>query len=841
MAKTLALRWRMLVWLLPLTLILAPCVAYYAYRAASAPLNAQADGTLQALARVIAQAIERSVAGWVDATASLADSRQTREAMTELRSSYRSLLTEMGPVLDEAAWARIGGALRSRYERDLAAPLALTRVGTSAPEITGWMPGKEGLLLQSIYPRAVRLETLLASADTSRLAFARTHYAAVIERNEPVWKLYAERNALADLAFADVDGTVLYTLRRSPILGQVLLSPAHRASAPAEAFRAALLLGPDTGHPAVSSDAAASEWDADEPSLWIGSAITDDTGRRIGVLLARISLVDQLDTIVSFRGAEAEVGLGTTGVAVIIGADGKARSNYRFVADLPVTARRPLSGKGFTTALRYDLSNSPAAQRLLRKDRGPESGLVDSVGHHGQEVRAAYTPLRLPDLPWGLIVQQDRDESVGAAKTLARNLGIGATLAMLALTLYAFAATHSISAPLASLARVADAVGSGNDIRAKVTRRDEIGRVGEAMNRMLDTLASNRVGRERELREMQDGFGEVKRVTEALGKADLSERANITEGPLAGIGAQLNDALDGLAATMGQTLRFAALVAREAYNANALQTQLAQDVDQCGNASMRSHDYTSNARLAMQQVVVVGSAVAEKMEGEVKAAMEESVQASEQVRSGLMTISDGCRDVARRLQNIAERAMAHDQVVMAFHTIVKRLDSVGLNMQFALSKAPGDTQAQWTGMLENLNVLSREMKDVTERLQRDFDPLLKDIAVAGGSAEEQAENIAGHTTSVDLNRARLLRLATQVEEAADSMRQLDRLAQETDGRLTSAALESHVAAGLAQESLQRAQATKQSVEVLTANAEQLRKDAARYQLPGLQPPVSTSR
>ncbi len=127
--------------------------------------------------------------------------------------------------------------------------------------------------------------------------------------------------------------------------------------------------------------------------------------------------------------------------------------------------------------------SSPPMQAAFRGERG----IGVSTDYRGKVVVAAWRPL--PNLGWGLVVKEDQGAVFASVKRLEQQLRLGVMGALLLSLLFAVFAARSISRPVRELMRGSEAFGRGDlSYRVESRRRDELGRLAQAFNRMARRL-----------------------------------------------------------------------------------------------------------------------------------------------------------------------------------------------------------------------------------------------------------------------------------------------------------------------------------------------------------------
>lgn len=197
-------------------------------------------------------------------------------------------------------------------------------------------------------------------------------------------------------------------------------------------------------------------------------------------------------------------GMGESGETYLVGGDKLMRSNsYHDQVHRSIMASFANPAKGSV-----DTESSRAAL-------AGETGTDLIQDYREVSVLSAYTPVKVGNLIWGLLVEIDEAEAFAAIKQLERTLGIIAILGVIAIIVIAWWITNTIKHPLAHLIDISKAIAAGNlnnDIQIK--NRDEIGQLLQAFAAM-----------QTQLREHLEQ--EIKEIILAISQGDFDKRISL--------------------------------------------------------------------------------------------------------------------------------------------------------------------------------------------------------------------------------------------------------------------------------------------------------------------------
>ena len=185
-------------------------------------------------------------------------------------------------------------------------------------------------------------------------------------------------------------------------------------------------------------------------------------GEVIGVLAGRADLAGLNQIMIK------QTGLGETGETYLVG------SNHRLLTHL----RLP------------DYAIPDTYIRTLGSDEAIDharTGFATYDGYAGDTVVGVYA--WIPQLKVALIAEQEEAEALRSTRLILMIMGGVAMLAVVVVILAGIVLTRSIVRPLAELDTTAGRIAEGElDLRARVVREDEIGRLAHSFNRMTTQL-----------------------------------------------------------------------------------------------------------------------------------------------------------------------------------------------------------------------------------------------------------------------------------------------------------------------------------------------------------------
>ncbi|OAV45581.1 hypothetical protein A3850_014245 [Lewinella sp. 4G2] len=246
------------------------------------------------------------------------------------------------------------------------------------------------------------------------------------------------------------------------------------------------------------------------PAAFMGSPVFY-RNELVGILAVQLS-VDKINRIMNYGGEWAENGLGETGEVLLVGEDYLLRSDPRsFLTDKDRFIENMKQINMNDEKIDLMASIGPILVTELRSDnitralRG-ESNITEMIGYNNDAILSAFTPVDLPGgLRWALVTEIDEAEAMSPVQRF-QNLNLAAVALIIAIiTIMAMAITRSLIRPIDRLTEGAEAVRAGDTkVRVEKIANDEMGRLTEVFNGMVESIDEQKSEIEKQARENND-------------------------------------------------------------------------------------------------------------------------------------------------------------------------------------------------------------------------------------------------------------------------------------------------------------------------------------------------
>jgi class 3 adenylate cyclase len=300
------------------------------------------------------------------------------------------------------------------------------------------------------------------------------------------------RMRIDDIMMVDLQGNVIYELAKQTDFATNLRDGPYARTGEARAFENALNLR-DGG-------SVAFEPFSPYPPDYLAATSFFSTpviehGATIGAILIQIS-TDEIEREVTSDHNWSNVGLGKTGSIYIVGPDGKARSNDRFLLEDKPGFLKALAAAGVEKSVidRIDRTGSiiltlPIDTEATRAALRGESGVGLIRDYRNLPVLSAWAPLGLPGVHWAVIAEMDAAEAFAPQNAFRKALLLAIALTTIALTLLSFLGSEAFVRPIRTIMAGVKALSAGNDrARIPVNGDDEFAKLAEGFNAMADEI-----------------------------------------------------------------------------------------------------------------------------------------------------------------------------------------------------------------------------------------------------------------------------------------------------------------------------------------------------------------
>lgn len=496
-----------LIGLIPLTVL-----ALVSYFFSSNQMEQQSFNQLEAVNAIKKGTITDYFQSISDQVETLSANLMIVDALREFNAGHSTYREENN--IDEAEIARMREELRSYYNNKFGVEFSNQTDGKDAgADALLSQLDDNGVALQYAYiqnnSNALGSKHMLDAASDGS-AYSQTH-----AKYHPIIRAFLEKFGYYDIFLVDADsGDIVYSVFKELDYSTSLLSGAYADTNFAETFKQAVSATDPNAVVLVDFEQYRPSYDA--PASFIASPVFDG-GEKLGVLIFQMP-IDRITSVMSER-----AGMGETGESYLVGSDMLMRSdsfldpeNHSVIASM----RNPESGAVDTEAARKALAG--------------EKGTKIITDYNGNSVLSSYEPINILGLEWAILSEIDEAEALAGVTTLGYiSIGLFVLVGLICVVV-SFLIARSIANPIISISAAIQAIAKGDlNVDIDVSREDEVGQLGNAMNEMKSQLVSV----------IQN---EIQPLVAKAGAGDLKNRIQLDkkEGFYRELGSSINELID---------------------------------------------------------------------------------------------------------------------------------------------------------------------------------------------------------------------------------------------------------------------------------------------------------
>ena len=496
--RSISLQSKLLAAILALVLSAIAVVAWLGYTSARDSLRASALAQVQSMQRAKSGAVSSALEAARNEVLALSAMPQVGAAASELLAAYRVL---DGAVLTAAERA----AVTDFYAKEFT-PAIDARLGVDSPDGAYLPKSAAGWYLQHRYiatgarPYTGSAELVSAADDSA--------YGRALAKLRPELGETVRRLGFDNIIFTDPETLeVFFSYKASTVLGTSLADGPYASSHLAEAARG-------LRRSQNIDDYKLSDFEFYRPAMGTPRAFIStpvfDGNRLVAIMSLRLPM-DSIEKALYGTRDGKPGGLGRTDETYLVGPDLTMRTDSRFVREDAKAFVKDLRTSPLTTHTVDAVERLGTTVLTVKVDHegtraalDGESGVIETEDYRGAPVFAAYGPMDLDSLRWGVISEIDRAEALEPLAAYARRaLAAAAALALLASLLAVWFAGR-IARPIEQLVAGARRISAGDlDTPVPLADAPEFRALGQAFNDMAGSLRGNRDRMQEQVRETE--------------------------------------------------------------------------------------------------------------------------------------------------------------------------------------------------------------------------------------------------------------------------------------------------------------------------------------------------
>jgi class 3 adenylate cyclase len=380
-------------------------------------------------------------------------------------------------------------ALVTYYENEMIKPIK--RTTGDAIDLNAVLPSSNAQkYLQAYYTCAPRTDSMPVEDADDHSAWS-----AANARFDFYLRGIVTRFDYRDALLLDMQGNVVYSVKKGPDLGTNILTGPYRESKLRQAYEKALASN-DVDFVWIT-DFQPYQPLLDAPTAWAVSPVGMN-GKINGVMALPVPIA-KINKIMTANKNWQAAGMGAATETYLAGPDNLMRSDSRLFLEDPKEYRRDAIAAGtppdvVDRAIRLGGTTlvQPVPTAGLRAAQRGESGVMSATDYAGNRELEAYAPLDVADsdLHWSILATRDDSDAFARLGRFSKTLAIGVSVMIFVICVASMLIAQRAVRPIRRLEEGTRKISSGDyEINIPVMARDEIGDLTAAFNEMSRSLA----------------------------------------------------------------------------------------------------------------------------------------------------------------------------------------------------------------------------------------------------------------------------------------------------------------------------------------------------------------
>lgn len=326
-----------------------------------------------------------------------------------------------------------------------------------------------------------------------------TTYSKVHKKYHDQLRQFKELYDFEDIFLVDPNtGDIVYTVAKGLDFTTSLMNGPYAQTALGEVFRKANQT--NKADEAIISNFEAYSPSNDDQAAFVASAIYNNAGEKVGILIFQLNLKIINDIMTSSQDWE-EVGLGDTGETYLVDQQHRMLTSSRFYIENPKKYLEDMKALGMQPEV---VTRIQAKQDNLGWQKintiGSSKALTGVTGfsiykdYRNKDVLGAYAPVNVSGMQWAIVCEIDEAEAYAPVKELTKKiimyLGLIMVLILVFSIIVGIGLARQISLPIEKLCTMIQILANTQDLTQRITyeSNDEIGDMAKALNQLVESF-----------------------------------------------------------------------------------------------------------------------------------------------------------------------------------------------------------------------------------------------------------------------------------------------------------------------------------------------------------------
>jgi twitching motility protein PilJ len=433
---------------------------------------------------------------------------------------------------------------------------------------------------------------------------------------------------------------------------------------------------------------------------------------------------------------------------------------------------------------------------------------------------AASGGMQYPGFGWTFVVDNADKEVYAPATTMLRTIIIWGAAFFLLFGALSIMLARSVSNAIQSLFGATERVSHGDlQARTRIFTGDELQRVGEGFNQMMDKLAESMRKETEQKEELERHLSEFLKVVKPVSSGDLTARAREGEDPVGRVARLVNRMFDDFAQMIVQVKRMGLSVSSSATEILAAAEQIAAGAQRQAEEITKNSSAVEEMAASMNQVSRNAEMSAESARRALQRA-EQGDEAMGNTAEAMRRINAAVQQTSGKMHSLGSRSNEISEIITLIEEIAAQTNLLSLNAAIEAAHA-GDAGAGFSVVADEIRRLAQRSSKAT----KDVGNLIKAIQTETAEAIQAMEVGLGEANTgsqlADQASHALQDMSSAVRESSELMQEISAASEEQARVTRDLAMAMQTISSITLETTAGTHETAQTIQSMVGLAEQL--------------------